>query len=341
MSNETMRAVLVKDGKGPSENLYIGEAEKPKVGDGQVLVKIIAFGLNRMDIIQREGEYPVPPGTTPILGVEFSGNIVEIGSGVGSWKIGDEVMGLAYGGAYAEFIVVPAGMVMPKPENLSWVEAAGVPENWLTAFQALILIAELQKGQDVLIHAGASGVGVAANQLARFYSANRVFTTVSTTEKIDFLNSMGAGAPTHPISYRTQDFVEEVKKATDGKGVDVIIDFIGPDYWEKNLKSMAKDGRMVMLGLLSGTELPATSISPIIYNRLRIQGTTLRSRSQEYQENLVGRFAKEVLHHLRSQDSPDGLKVYIHDVKSWKEVRQAHDDMAASKNAGKIILTVD
>ncbi|KDQ16082.1 hypothetical protein BOTBODRAFT_31157 [Botryobasidium botryosum FD-172 SS1] len=230
---------------------------------------------------------------------------------------------------------------MAKPKHLSWTEGAGVPENWLTAFQALVWILELQKGQDVMIHAGASGVGVAANQLARFYGANRVFSTVSSPEKIAFLKSMGAFAPTHPISYKTQDFEAEVKRATNGAGVDAIVDFVGRDYWEKNIGALALDGRMVILGLLSGGELSNASLVPILRKRLRVQGSTLRVRSTEYQQDLITQFSKEVLDQVKGQSSPDGLKVYIHKVYSWREVGQAHEEMAANKNLGKIVLTID
>ncbi|OAX40442.1 GroES-like protein, partial [Rhizopogon vinicolor AM-OR11-026] len=262
-----MRAVLIKGGHGPIENLYIGEADKPVPKKGQVLVKIVAFGLNRMDILQRLGGYPVPPGASSILGVEFSGCVAELGEGVARWAVGDEVFGLAGGGAYAEFINCDEGLLMKKPGHLSWVEAAGIPENYLTgdlmgaplhctlksflAYQALVKYGEVKKGDHVLVHAGASGVGIAAIQIARLSGAATVTATASTKEKLDWLLSIPNGA-THTVNYRTEDFAAEVKKTTNGKGVDIVIDFVGQSHWARNIESLAIDGRMTMLATLSG-----------------------------------------------------------------------------------------
>ncbi|KAJ3531794.1 hypothetical protein NM688_g7523 [Phlebia brevispora] len=297
----SMRAVIVKDGKGPLENLYIGEIERPSPRHGEVLVKIKAFGLNRMDILQREGKYPLPPGAPETLGVEFSGTISEVGEGCKPmWKVGDAVIGLASGGAYAEYIRLPQANLMRKPPQLSWEEAASIPENFLLAYQALILIAQLRKGDDVLIHAGASGVGIAAIQLARLYGANTITATTSSKEKIDFVLQMPNGA-THGVNYKTQDFSEEVKKITGGKGVDVVIDFVGQSHWHKNIASLARDGRMVLLGLLSGNIVKEFDIGPLLYKRLRIEGTTLRSRSESYQADLIAKFQDNVLDEITGE----------------------------------------
>ncbi|OAX31964.1 GroES-like protein [Rhizopogon vinicolor AM-OR11-026] len=254
-----MRAVLIKGGHGPIENLYIGEADKPVPKKGQVLVKIVAFGLNGMDILQRQGGYPVPPGASSILGVEFSGCVAELGDGVTRWAVGDEVFGLAGGGAYAEFINCEEGLLMKKPGHLSWVEAASIPENYLTAYQALVKYGEVKKGDHVLVHAGASGVGIAAIQIARLSGAATVTATASTKEKLDWLLSIPNGA-THTVNYRTEDFAAEVKKTTNGKGVDVVIDFVGQSHWARNIESLAIDGRMTMLATLSGEHFERHSL---------------------------------------------------------------------------------
>ncbi|KAG9101421.1 hypothetical protein FS749_007228 [Ceratobasidium sp. UAMH 11750] len=225
---------------------------------------------------------------------------------------------------------------MPKPTNLSWVEAAGIPENFITAFQALIKICELQKGEDALIHAGASGVGVAANQLASFYGAKNVITTASSQQKLDFLHDMPRGS-THGINYREQNFAEEVAKITDGQGVNVIVDFIGPDYWEKNIDSIAKDGRMVLLATMSGTVVEKVNLGKILYKRVRVQGSTLRARSPEYQAELIGRFWKECGDAFESGD----LKVYIHKRYKWGDIAEAHREMEANKTMGKIVVEID
>ncbi|KAI1786870.1 quinone oxidoreductase [Ganoderma leucocontextum] len=334
-----MRAILVKDGKGPVENLYLGEAEKPVPGPGEVLVKVKFFGLNRMDMIQREGKYPLPPGASTILGVEFSGHIEQVGEGVSEWKEGDEVLGLAAGGAYAEYIVAPCGNLIKKPANLSWAEAASIPEVMLTAFQALVVLAEVKEGDDVLVHAGASGVGIAAIQLARLYGAKTVTATASTKDKLNMLLQLPNGA-THAVNYKEQDFAEEVKKTTGGKGVDVIIDFVGQSHWNKNIDSLAYDGRMTMLAILSGAEVSNFSLVPILYKRLRIQGSTLRARSEEYQADLVARFKREAFDHVTGADGDGKVRTYIHEIYPWTKIQEAHREMEANKNSGKIVVEV-
>ncbi|KAI0088494.1 quinone oxidoreductase [Irpex rosettiformis] len=335
-----MRAVIVKDGKGPIENLYIGEIEKPSPGNSEVLVQIKAFGLNRMDISQRNGYYPPPPGAPDTLGVEFSGIVTELGEGAGKrWKVGDEVIGLAGGGAYAEFIRLYETHLMPKPKHLTWEEAASIPENFLTAYQALIVLAQLKKGEDVLVHAGASGVGLAAIQLARLYEAKTVTATTSNKEKIDYLLQIPSGA-THGVNYKTQDFAAEVKGITDGKGVDVIIDFVGRTHWHKNIDSLARDGRMIILAVLSGKDVDHLDIGQILYKRLRIEGSTLRSRSAEYQADLIARFEKDILGEITNSSGNGKVRTYVHQVFPLENIQEAHRTMEADKNIGKLIVTI-
>ncbi|GAA5928767.1 NAD(P)H-quinone oxidoreductase [Sporobolomyces koalae] len=335
-----MKAILVKDGKSDTaEGLYLGEFERPtlKKGDGKVIVKIKAFGLNRMDIMQRQGKYPLPPGASPIIGVEFSGTIEEAGES--EFQVGEEVFGLATGGAYAEYIATPASMVVRKPSHVSWVQAAAVMENWLTAYQALFTISEMRKGQSVLVHAGASGVGIAAIQLAKAFGAELVIATAGTDEKVRFVEQHGAKG----VNYKTQNFADEVKKLTEEKGVDIVIDFIGASYWEKNIQSLGRDGRMVLLGLMGGikTENPL-DLSQILYKRLRIEGTTLRSRSLEYQGKLLQDFSKEALGKVFAKaKGEEGLDLVIHKVYDWNEIKDAHTEMEQAKNIGKIICTID
>lgn len=334
-----MRAVLIKDEKGPKENLYLGDTTRPSPGKGDVLVKVKYFGLNRMDISQREGKYPVPAGGSKILGVEFSGTVAEVGPGVSKWKEGDEVFGLATGGAYAEYIVAWEANLLTKSAGLSWEEAASIPENFLTAFQALVVIAEVKKGDDVLIHAGASGVGVAAIQLARLYGAKTVTATASTQEKLDWLLSMPNGA-THAVNYKTGDFAAEVKKTTNGKGVDVIIDVVGQSHWHKNIDSLALDGRMTLLSVLSGPEVQNMNLMPILYKRLKIQGSTLRARSADYQAKLIARFKDEALGSLTGTSGNGPMRTYIHKVYPWTAIQDAHRELEANSNSGKIIVEV-
>ncbi|KAG2365104.1 hypothetical protein BDR07DRAFT_1470550 [Suillus spraguei] len=334
-----MRAVLIKDGQGPIENLYIGETDKPVLTKGQVLVKIVAFGLNRMDHYQRQGGYPVPPDASSILGVEFSGRVTELGEGVTRWAVGDEVFGLVGGGAYAEFVNCDEGLLLKKPGHLSWVEAASIPENYITAYQALVKYGEVKKGDHVLVHAGASGVGIAAIQMARESGAATVTATASTTEKLDWLRSIPNGA-THTVNYKTEDFAAEVKKTTNGKGVDVVIDFVGQSHWAKNVESLAIDGRMTILATLSGNVVSTVNLGPILYKRLRIQGSTLRSRSLQYQTELIASF-RDIVDKVTGANGGGPIRTYIHKVYPWTEIQSAHREMADNKNSGKIVVEVE
>ncbi|KAF5368748.1 hypothetical protein D9757_010419 [Collybiopsis confluens] len=335
-----MRAILVKDGKGPIENLYIGERPDPEVPEDYVLVKVKAFGLNGMDLLERRGQYPMPPGAPDIMGVEFSGIVSAVGEGVLKWKIGDEVLGLALGGAYAEYIVINQAYLFTKPAHLSWVDAAGILETFLTAYQALIKLAELQAGQNVLIHSTASGVGLAAIQLARVKGAATVIGTASTKEKLDFVRSIPNGA-THVINYKEQNFAEEVKKITGGHGVDVIIDFVGQSHWGGNIDALAYDGQMVMLAFLSGNIVKEADLSKIIFKRLRIQGSTLRARDIAYKSSLMTDFGKEFLGDITGQNDEGSIKVYVQKVYSWRNIQAGHRDLEAGKGIGKIIAEID
>ncbi|KAH7913960.1 quinone oxidoreductase putative [Hygrophoropsis aurantiaca] len=335
-----MQAVLIKDGKGPIENLYIGEAEKPVPIAGQVLVEVKAFGLNRADLIQREGNYPPPPGASPIMGLEFSGLVVELGPDVNEWSLGDEVFGLVKGGAYAEYINCDQRLLMKKPSYLSWAEAASIPENFITAYQALVKVGELQKDDNVLVHAGASGVGVAAIQIARVCGSKTVTATASTSEKLKWLQSVLRNGPTHVANYKTQDFAAEVKKTTEGKGVDVLIDFVGQSHWHKNIDSLAIDGRMTMLATLSGNEVSSVNLSSILYKRLRIQGSTLRGRTTEYQADLIADFKRDIVDKISGEDGDGPIRTYIHSKYAWTDIQNAQREMAANKNSGKIIAEI-
>ncbi|KAF9063280.1 hypothetical protein BDP27DRAFT_1478656 [Rhodocollybia butyracea] len=335
-----MRAILIKDGKGPIENLYLGEAPEPVLKHGQVMVKIKAFGLNRMDILQRNGNYAVPAGASDILGVEFSGTVSSLGEGTTKFKVGDEVFGIAGGGAYAEYIVVSETHLLPKPSHLSWVEAASIPEAFLTAYQAVVVYGEMKEGESVLVHAAASGVGIAAIQMARVKGAKTVIATASTRDKLDWLVSIPNGA-THGVNYKTQNFAEEVKKITDNNGCDVVVDFVGQSHWNMNIESMARDGRMTMLALLSGSKVSEFNLGALLFKRLRIQGSTLRSRTTQYQADLINKFTGDLLGMITGKDGQGPIKTYIHKVYSWKDIQDAHRDMEGNQTIGKLIVVVD
>lgn len=342
----SMKAVLIKDGVGPSSNLYIGDHDVPQPAEGEVLVKVRAFGLNRMDLMQREGKYPLPPSAPKdIMGVEFSGSVVGSSSGdVGGFKAGDEVFGLATGGAYAEYIKVPTKMILHKPTTLSHEQAAAIPEAWLTAFQALNIISQLKEKEDVLIHAGASGVGLAAIQLAKAFGASGIYCTAGSAEKIATCESLGA---TKGFNYKAENWGESLTKQTDGKGVDVILDFIGAPYIQDNIKSLKRDGRLVFLAFMGGAKVPEFDLAQLLFKRLHLEGTTLRSRSLDYQSELVQGFVQtgmldKLAGAVKGEDGQGSSAhhIQIHDVLDWSKIKEAHDMMAANKNTGKIIMTI-
>jgi len=333
-----MRAVLIKDGKGPAENLYIGEAPTPEPKAEEVQVKIQAFGLNRMDLLQREGNYPLPPqASKEILGVEFAGTVSKLGDGANKFKVGDEVFGLAYGGAYAEYICNPEFMTVLKPKELSMVEAAAIPECFLTAYQALFIEGHFSKGQNALIHAGASGVGVAAIQLALHVGqADKVFATCGSDEKVKFLDGLNSSGKVHAFNYKIQDFEEEIKKIDDG--VDQIVDFIGPDYFQRNLNLLRRDGLMIFLAALSGGTMPQGIAfwRAMQSKRLTLKGSGLRSRSPEYQKHLLQQFEERAMPLILKKQ----ISVEIHEVFPWTKVSEAHNEMAENRNSGKIVFEV-
>jgi putative PIG3 family NAD(P)H quinone oxidoreductase len=325
-----MKAITVKT-PGDANQLQITEIEDPKAGPGQVLVYIAATALNRADILQREGKYPPPPGVTDILGLEMAGTVIETGDGVTDFEVGDNVCALLSGGGYGQMIAVDVDMLLKLPERMSFTKAAAIPEAFLTAFQALHQIAKMQKGETVLIHAGASGVGTAAVQLAKHAGAKVVATASSM--KHERLESLGAD---RCVDYRTEDFAEEVLNETDGAGANVILDFVGGGYFEQNMKAAALDGRIVSLAALGGARIENVSLAPILRKRLQITGTTLRSRSKEYKRQLVADFRDQIWPHFADRT----LMAVVDTIYDWEGVADAHKYMEANANVGKIVLTI-
>ncbi|KAH8727880.1 hypothetical protein GQ44DRAFT_769939 [Phaeosphaeriaceae sp. PMI808] len=335
---DTMRAIDIKNGKGPIEALEITDVPKPNLSASQALVKIKAFGLNRMDLLQRAGQYPVPPGASKILGVEFSGIITELGEeggGKEGFKVGDEVFGLAYGGAYAEYIAVSTHMLVRKPIELTWEQCAGIPETWITATQAMYLVGNFAAGKTILWHAAASSVSIAGIQLSRADSAAAVYATARQDAKCEFaVKELGADAAFNTTS---QNWVEEVMKKTDNKGVDIIIDFMGASYFQQNLDAIAKDGVIVNLGFMGGVKLPeGTDLSAFIRKRCTFVGSSLRSRDEEYQGKLRDQLVEHALPRLK-----DGrFKLFVDKVLPWEQIQDAHRLLEENKTKGKVICTV-
>ncbi len=325
-----MKAVLVKE-PGDSQVLKIGEYRTPQPAANEILVKVHATALNRADILQREGKYPPPKGESEILGLEMAGEVVEMGLEVQKWHPGNRVFGLLSGGGYAEYAIIHEDMALPIPEGMTYEEAASIPEAFLTAFQSLQWLGRLKPRETVLIHAGASGVGTAAIQIAKQIGAT-IFVTAS-GHKHELCYELGT---TKAVDYHKEDFEKIFLRETYSQGVNVIVDVIGAPYLQKHLNLLSMDGRMIMLSMMGGVEIEALKIGSILRKRLNIMGSTLRNRSLQYKVELTRDFRLFAWDLLAKKE----LKAVIDKVFDWKEVAQAHQYMEANKNAGKIILRV-
>ncbi|PZN06853.1 MULTISPECIES: NAD(P)H-quinone oxidoreductase [Thermaerobacter] len=327
-----MKAVLVRQ-PGGAENLVLGEVPTPAPGPGELLVRVRATALNRADILQRRGLYPPPPGASPLLGLEAAGEVAALGEGCEGWRVGDRVFALLPGGGYAQYVTVPAAMALPVPPNLSFEEAAAIPEAFLTAYQTLFWIGRLRAGEWVLIHAGASGVGTAAIQLARDAGA-RVAVTAGSEAKLEACRQLGAEVA---LNYKLGPFAPALREAVGERGVDLILDFVGAPYWEQNLECLATDGRLVLIATMGGGVVDRFDLRRLMGKRLQVTGTTLRSRSLEYKVQLTREFAVRVLPKL----ARGAIRPVIDRVFPWDQVREAHRYMERNLNIGKIVLRVD
>lgn len=326
-----MKALLIdKDSDQPV--MKVGEVPDPNPDSHEILVKIEATALNRADLLQKAGKYPVPEGASPILGLEMSGIVEELGSEVTEFKEGDRVFGLLSGGGYAEYCTIHENMAMTIPDELSFEEAAGIPEVFLTAFQAMDWLGELSKEETILIHAGASGVGTSAIQLARCLYDARIITTAGTDEKNELCKSLGSNLS---INYKEESFSDVIESEFGEDCVDLIIDFVGSPYWEMNIKILGLDGRLVYLAMLGGVKVDQMNLVPVLRKRLTIKGSTLRNRTDEYKMKLTKEFRQKTFKFFK-----DGtIKPIIDSVFDWTDVEEAHSRMKNNLNAGKIILT--
>ena len=326
-----MKAIVI-DKTAEGGSLVYRDVPDPVVGPDDLLVAVRACALNRADVLQRMGGYP-QPGPKPefeIPGLEYAGEVVEAGSRVEGFARGDRVMGLVPGGGYAELVSVPQRLALKVPDSLSWQEAGATPEVYITAHDAL-LQCSLQAGERVLIHAVGSGVGVAGVQIAKAMGASQVFGTAGSAEKLASAAALGLDVG---VNYREQDFAEVVREATDGAGVDVVLDVIGADYWERNLRALARQGRMIEVGLMSGADLENASLGPLLMKRLQVRGTTLRARPLEQKAQATRAFEKSVLPHIAS----GRIKVVVDSVYPLSEAAAAQAHMEANANFGKIVL---
>jgi tumor protein p53-inducible protein 3 len=326
-----MKSIMLEKPGGP-EMLKMREVAQPVPASDELLVQVKAAGVNRADILQREGKYPVPPGSSEILGLEISGIVLEKGADCRRWEIGQRVFGLLGGGGYAEYATIHQDMAIAIPENLSFEETAAVPEAFLTAYQSIIWIGRLVRNETILIHAGASGVGTAAIQLGREMGAF-VIATAGSDEKIKFCVHLGAH---RAINYKSTSFAEQVLAETGGKGANLILDFIGEAYWEKNMVALATDGRLVILATMGGSHIPNFDLRVLMKKRISINGSTLRSRDLTYKIKLTQAFAEFALPLF----SVNRLQAVVDTVFPWEQVSEAHRYMEANKNMGKIVLAL-
>lgn len=328
---KTMTAIAIKEPGGP-EMLQAAIVPVLQPKDGEILIKAAACGVNRPDVSQRLGRYPPPPGASPLPGLEVAGTVVALGSGVTRWKIGDEVCALCHGGGYAEYVTVDQGHALAVPKGFSMIEAAGIPETFFTVWVNAFMTGKLSKGETLLVHGGSSGIGSTAIMLAKAIGAN-VIATAGSDDKCEFCRSIGADVA---INYKTQDFVEEVKKATGGKGVNVVLDMVAGPYVQRNFECAAMDGRIIQIALQLGFKLDGFDIRPIQQKRLVWTGSALRPRTVAQKTEI----ARSIEEHVAPLWAAGKCKPVIDSTFPLQDAAKAHARMETSQHIGKIILVV-
>lgn len=325
-----MRYVAARE-PGPPEMLHLGQTQLPRSRPGEVLIRVAYAGVNRPDCLQRAGGYPPPPDASPIIGLEVAGTIAAVGDGVQEWGVGDAVCALTPGGGYAEYCATPAAYCLPPPLGLSLLEAASLPENYFTVWHNVFERGALKEGETLLVHGGSSGIGLTAIQLAKAFGAN-VITTVGSAEKAAYCRGVGAE---HALNYREVDFAAEVAKITAKRGVDVVLDMVGGDYIERNLKCLAPDGRLVFIAFLRGSRVEV-DWRFIMLKRLTITGSTMRASPHKRKTAIAKALRERVWPLLEARK----VKPVIHRAFPLAEAAAAHALMETSQHIGKIMLAV-
>ncbi|MCX7067692.1 MAG: NAD(P)H-quinone oxidoreductase [Methylococcales bacterium] len=326
MIPEFMQAIEIE-----ADRLQLTARLMPKPASHQVLIKVVAAGVNRPDIAQRKGLYPPPAGASDILGLEVAGSIVSVGAAVSHLKVGDTVCALVTGGGYAGYCLASALLCLPIPEGLSFIEAAALPETFFTVWSNVFDRAHLSAKETLLVHGGSSGIGVTAIQLAKAFGA-KVIVTAGSAAKCKACLELGADAA---INYHERDFVEVINQLTQNKGVDVILDIIGGDYFPRNLKCLAYDGRLVQIALQSGIK-SEINLLPIMVKRLTITGSTLRARDDAFKADIANKLHKNVWPLLATGK----ISPVIYTTFALDEAELAHELMESSRHIGKIILEI-
>ena len=325
---KTMRCIEISAPGGP-EVLVVGERPLPVAGNGEVLIKVAAAGVNRADTAQRKGNYPVPPGAPDILGMEVSGTVVAVGAGVSQWKVGDALCALVAGGGYAEYCVAPAANCMPIPKGLTVIEGGALPETFMTVWSNVWDRAQLAPGESVLIQGGSSGIGVTAIQVAKALG-HTVYATAGSAEKCAACEKLGAD---RAINYKTEDFVAVVKALTGGKGVNVVLDMVAGSYVQRELECLALDGRLVLIATLGGASGPV-NFSDLMRRRLTVTGSSLRPRPVAFKTAIAEKLTTRVWPLIES----GAIKAVIHQTFPLAEAAAAHRLMESSQHIGKILL---
>lgn len=327
-----MKAVIITQPGGPSV-LQIAERPKPAYGDNEVLIQVMAAGVNRPDVFQRKGNYPPPAGApVDIPGLEIAGIVIAIGSTVTQLMVGDKVCALVAGGGYAEYCNAPEAQCLPIPDDLSFAEAASLPETFFTVWSNVFDRAALKRKETLLVHGGSSGIGVAAIQMAKTLG-HKIYVTAGSDDKCRFCEALGA---VKAINYKTENFADVIMELTGGKGVDVILDMIGGSYTEGNIRSLAVDGRLVLINTMNGSNVQI-DLAQVMRKRLVITGSTLRSREVEFKGKIAQNLKATIWPLLASGD----IKPVIHSVFQAADACKAHELMESSTHIGKIILNFD
>ncbi|MBZ5739392.1 NAD(P)H-quinone oxidoreductase [Nocardioides mangrovi] len=325
-----MRAVIAAEPGGP-EVLSVGELPDPTPAPGEVVLRVAAAGLNRADLLQRQGFYPPPPGASDVIGMECSGTVAAVGEGVDGWSVGDEACALLAGGGYAEQVAVPAGQLMPVPAGVDLVTAAALPEVAATVWSNVFMVAGLKPQETVLVHGGAGGIGSFAIQLAHQLGA-RVATTAGTPDKLAACAALGADIT---IDYHEQDFVEVLREATDGHGADVILDNMGAKYLQRNVDALATEGRLVIIGMQGGTR-GELDINALLRKRGAVIATNLRGRPTEEKSAICA----SVVEHVWPLVTEGLVQPVVHGTFPLAEAAAAHALMESGDHSGKILLTL-
>ena len=327
---DAMTAIEIRE-PGPPDVLDPTQRPVPEPGEGEVLIEVAAAGVNRPDVLQRQGHYAPPPGVTDIPGLEVAGRIVAVGSDVSEWRVGDEVCALVAGGGYAAYCVAPAGQCLPLPRGYSMVQGAVLPETFFTVWSNVFDRAGLRSGETFLVHGGSSGIGTTAIQLAKAFGA-RVFATAGSAEKCKACEELGAE---RAINYREEDFVAVLKDLTGGKGVDVVLDMVGGDYIARDIQAMALEGRHVSIAFLQSPKV-TLNLFPMMLKRLTLTGSTLRARPAADKAAIAARLKEQVWPRLEE----GSIRPLVHRTFPLAEAAASHALMESSAHIGKIALIV-